>query len=642
MARDVQRPFVSGVFLGRGFGNDVLVAMSVPYFDRIGRFAGIVEASVQVERLAQAAATTAEKNRINLVLADSSGRVIHADESTGLRSMQRLQDTALVSALKAGAGLTPFFSDRFEPGAGKRRVLNRAERCRTVGMLVIAQWPVLGALEGMKTPYLLMIAILIGISGSAALVARAAHRRLSTPLENFSNHAARQTEAGAVALIPPFSGTAPREVSEMFSAFNRLASRLNETHDELRRQNAELDRRVAERTLEAETARRQAEAASQSKTDFLAMTGHEIRTPLNAMIGLADVVAKNPSDPASAARVRTIRDSSARLLGVVNDLLDLSRAEAGRIELKPRPVELGELCAELRALFSLKAEQLGLRLRFTLPAVMPLWIEIDAPRLHQVLINLIGNALKFTQSGSITVRIDLVVSQGSDLELRFAVIDTGPGIAAAEQAKLFQPYVQLPGAASATQPGTGLGLSISRRLVGLFGGELAVRSAPGEGSEFFFSLLVRHTRPPESAAPVAPVAEPTALRILAADDNLTNQEVLRGLLEGDCRHLETVSSGREALQLLQEGNFDAALIDLEMPDMDGLEVVRTYRAWTDTTGTTPCRLVAFSAHGRTQMWERCAAAGFDDFVEKPIDRRQLLRALTTRSTATPTTNGSAG
>lgn len=637
--RDSRRPFVSGVFRGRGFGRDILVAMSVPMFDRDGGFAGIVEASVQVDRLGQMAATTSEHDQIQLVLVDSSGRVIYADEQTGLRSLQRVQDTPLAPALNSGTGLTPFLSDRIEPDGRKRRVSNRAERCRTVGILVIAQWPVLDALEGMKTPYALMFAILLGISGSAVLVSRAAHRRLSAPLEQFSGHTTSQLQAGAVALVPAFPGETPHEVTEVFETFNRLAVRLNETHAELRRHNAELDRRVAERTREAETARHQAEAASQAKTDFLAMASHEIRTPLNAIIGLADLVAANPADPQAAARVRTIRDASTRLLGVVNDLLDLSRAEAGKLELHPAPVELGALCADLRALLALRAEQRGLRLEFAVTPPLPCWLETDGPRLQQVLINLIGNALKFTAAGGITVRIDLVRRRESDLELGFAVIDTGPGISIEEQARLFQPYVQLAGAAANAQRGTGLGLSISRRLVALFGGELAVRSAPGQGAEFFFSLVARCAVPPESIAPkAAESASGAGLGVLAADDNAANREVLQGLLEHRCAHLEIVGSGRDALRALQREAFEVALIDLEMPDLDGLEVARTVRSWRGTEASRTCRLVAFSAHGRAEIWERCVAAGFDDFVEKPINRRELHRALTAR----PATQAPAG
>ena len=295
-------------------------------------------------------------------------------------------------------------------------------------------------------------------------------------------------------------------------------------------------------------------------------------------------------------------------------------------------MELGAICADLRGLFALRAEQQGSHLEFILPAESPLWLEADAPRLEQILINLIGNALKFAREGRITVRVDLLRALEGEVELRFAVSDTGPGIPADEQARLFQPYVQLPGGAKAAEPGSGLGLSISRRLVALFGGELALRSARGEGAEFHFSLRLRRAVPPQAIRLAqAPPPGATDLRLLAADDNSANQEVLRGLLQTRCRHLVIVGSGTAALRALEREKFEVALIDLEMPDLDGLEVARIVRSWRGTEASRGCRLVAFSAHGRSQMWSACAGAGFDDFVEKPIDRGEFWRAVTTRS-----------
>jgi signal transduction histidine kinase/ActR/RegA family two-component response regulator len=629
VARDSRRPFVSGVFRGRGFGHDILVAMSVPMFARDGSFRGIVEASVQVEQLATLSATMGQQQNIQLVLADMTGRVICADEPTGLRSLQPLHTTPLAPVLHSGQTLFHFTSDRIEPDGTKRRVNNQVARCRTVGIMVIAQWAVLDVLADMKTTYALMGAILLGIAGSAVLVSRAAHRKLSRPLEEFSRHTSQQAATDEVSRIAPNHPGSPREVTDVFTKFNALAGRLNDTYAELRRHNAELDRRVAERTREAEAARLEAEAANRSKTEFLAMTSHEIRTPLNAIVGLAEVGAVNQPDSPEAARMRTIAGAGRRLLGVVNDLLDLSRVEAGKLELHVAPVELGALVEDLRALLSQRAAQSKLRLDFEIGPALPLWVEADGPRLQQVLINLIGNALKFTSKGGVTVRIDPLARDEKGVGLRFAVIDTGPGISAAEQARLFQPYVQVGDAAAGAQQGTGLGLSISRRLVALCGGELKVRSAPGQGSEFHFSITVPGIAPPPPAAAAADrgAAATLKLHVLAVDDNETNREVLRGLLESSFALLEVVATGGEAVARLRAERFDAALIDLEMPDMDGVEVACTIRGWQGAEASRGCRLIAFSAHGRAQMWERCAAAGFDEFAEKPINRRELLRAI---------------
>jgi CheY-like chemotaxis protein len=290
-------------------------------------------------------------------------------------------------------------------------------------------------------------------------------------------------------------------------------------------------------------------------------------------------------------------------------------------------VELGALAGELHALLSQRAAQANLRLDFELGPALPFWVEADGPRLQQVLINHIGNALKFTSRGGVTVRIDLLAREEKGAVLRFAVIDTGPGISAAEQARLFQPYVQVGDAAAGAQQGSGLGLSISRRLVALFGGDLQVRSVPGQGSEFHFSLTLPCLAPPAAPAADRDTAATLPLQVLAVDDNEANREVLRGLLATSFARLEVVATGGEAVARLRAERFDAALIDLEMPEMDGVEVARTIRGWRGAEASRGCRLVAFSAHGRGQMWERCAAAGFDDFAEKPIHRRDLLRAL---------------
>jgi CheY-like chemotaxis protein len=212
--------------------------------------------------------------------------------------------------------------------------------------------------------------------------------------------------------------------------------------------------------------------------------------------------------------------------------------------------------------------------------------------------------------------------------VRFAVADTGPGIPRELQAKLFQPYVQLPNGEQASAPGTGLGLFISRRIVDLFGGRLVVQSEAGEGAEFSFTLTLRRAQPPALVSD-ARGASPTLreLRVLAVDDNLANQEVLRSMLEPHCATVTVVGDAAAALAELSGAEYDAALVDLEMPDMDGIALARSVRAWVGAEASRGVHLIACSAHGRDRMWTSCAASGFDDFVEKPIDRRQLVAAL---------------
>ncbi len=631
--RDTGRPYVSGVFRGRGFGRDILMAISAPFFDQDGRFAGVVEASIEVHTFGRTIAGKAALEQSALIVTDGSGRVIYADAEAGVPPLAHLRYYPQQAVLtEAASQEVVVFEQAVRAGAGT--YYSATQAVARSGARVIAQRPVFASLDRLTFIYLMIAGVAVGFVGIAALVARATNRRLAVPLEFFSRGASSQAARRVVEPIENPSPWASYEIQMVFRAFNQLAVQLRGTHELLRQQNADLDRRVAERTREAEEARRQAEAASQSKTDFLAMTGHEIRTPLNAIIGLAESVAETATDPVAIERLRTIGGSGKRLLGVVNDLLDLSRVEAGRLDLEPAPVELGALCGEVRALFALRARQQGLTLTIERHPNVPLWLELDGPRLQQVLINLVGNALKFTRHGGIRVQVTVEHDAPDSVGLRFSVIDTGPGIPADQQTKLFQPYVQLPGAGRTAVPGTGLGLVISRRLVGLFGGTLALRSTVGVGSEFHFSFVARRATPPAVPEPVPAAPVPAAapgpaagLRVLAADDNLANQEVLRSILEVQCAHVVVVDGGQAALDALRQERFDAALIDLEMPDMDGYTVVQRVRAGEAGEAARTCRVIAFSAFGRDQVWPRCHEAGFDDFVEKPVNRKMLLATL---------------
>lgn len=628
-ARDGDRPFVSGVFRGRTVGRDLLVAISAPIHDAQGRFAGIVAASLDVNGIAEEVAGAVREESVDLIFVDGTGRVIFADPRLHIPSLAHLQFYPQGELLAAGVEERVVHFDDPPGRADRHRWSMSLTRCAGGDAVVIAQRPVLAGLRGVAWLPLMLVTGATAIVGAAYFVAWRTRLKTAVPLEYFADATTRQAALGTVVPLESHFAAAPYEVWIVFRAFNRLAHQVQRSHAQLLQTNAELDRRVVERTAEAEIARQQAEAANRSKDEFLAMTSHEIRTPLNAIIGLTDAVLCSVREPVAIERLRTIRTSGRRLLTVVNDLLDLSRIEAGKLDLRPAPVDLRSLCEDVRVLFALRARQQGLRFDVEVEAPPACWIEVDAVRLQQVLINLIGNALKFTRMGRVCLRVLCLQESAEEITLRFAVIDTGPGIPAAAQARLFKPYVQL--ASHTAAPGSGLGLFISRRLVDRFGGTLAVLSAEGAGAEFHFALRFRRCAAPaeRTVAPAEP-ASPTGLgatRILAADDNLANQEVLRSMLEGHCAAIEVVDGAAPALATLARAPFDVALIDLEMPGADGFSVARTVRAWADGQASRGCRLIAVSAHGREAMWARCAESGFDDFVEKPVERRELLRVI---------------
>ena len=624
-ARDLDRPFVSGVFRGQGLGTDIFVEISAPIHGPNGEFAGIVQAALEVKKFASSVAAGCGVDDALLILLDADGRVIHADVGTCVPIFGKLKyysHGVLLDPLRFGRRVE---FDHLEGMGGVDREVGFAVRSAT-GIVVLAHRPLISALSSVVW----IVGFLIGITGGMTLVAlflaRTARTRVALPLETFARAASRQAALGIVEPISNPTNDAPQEIVLVFNAFNNLAVRLTGTYQMLRQQNQELDQRVVERTQELETARAQAVATSEAKSAFLAMTSHEIRTPLNAIIGLAEALREKATDELTASRLLTIRTSGQRLVAVVNDLLDLSTVEAGKLELRTAPFELVAMCEEIRRLFALRVEQQGLQLAVEIPAG-PIWCETDGIRLQQVLINLIGNSLKFTKVGSITLRVALDSVGFERLSLRFSVIDTGTGISDAEQAKLFQPYVQLSGSTTSNVRGTGLGLSISRRLVTLLGGSLGVQSRLGEGSEFGFTFETNRCVAPVISAVTTATPFVRRLRVLAADDNLANREVLGSILETRCDRVELVDCAQSALDLLARETFDVVLVDLNMPDADGFSVARAVRSWSGNEASRGCRLVAFSAYSRDQVWSRCTEAGFDDFVEKPIDRSALLNAL---------------
>lgn len=618
------RPYTSGVFRGRGFGHDILMAIAVPRLDEKGQFAGIIEGSVEVNRFVASISRSRLGVDVSLVVADADDRVVFADRGLGIEALERLSQSPLAEMP----------TDRVmsvEIAVEKGRSLPAEVQVGTfdLGIQVFAIHPMVAQLAYVFWIYLLFVVILLTLIGGAVWMAAWASRTLASPLERFAVDAVDQAESGSLVEISAPTGHVPREVAMVFAAFNVLAARVREAHTALKETNAALDARVAERTKELQAAQQRAEAASRSKTDFVAMTGHEIRTPLNALIGLSDVLADELPPGVSAERVRTIRRTGVRMLGIVNDLLDLSRVEAGKLELHQAPVELGGLAREVIGLFEAQARRQKLGLELSVDAKLPLWLQIDSDRLQQVLNNLIGNALKFTREGSVRLRIQAIAATEKDVTVRFAVIDSGPGIKPEEQTQLFQPYVQLAGPGASGIAGTGLGLSISRRLVELFGGKLGITSALGQGSEFHFSATFVRAVAVQAMPTITAVEEISLrdLRVLVVDDNAANQEVLRAFLEAKCNGVECVDNARSAIEMLHAMPFDVALIDLEMPEAGGEVVARAMRDMGSKSVSYGCVLIAVSAHTREERRPESLAVGFDEFVPKPIDRQELFRTM---------------
>ena len=374
---------------------------------------------------------------------------------------------------------------------------------------------------------------------------------------------------------------------------------------------------------ELRTARDAAAAAVVARAAFTAVLGHEIRTPLAAIQGLAELLAEDERDPERRAQLDTIRSSAGSLTGLLNDLLDVAKLEAGRMELDPQPTDLRQLLRDLAVLYAGQARARGLILRTELAPEALTQVSVDGNRLRQMLGNLIANALKFTTVGEIVLRLASIQLPGQARPItRLAVTDTGPGIPPEIQARLFTPFTQAGPEVAARHGGTGLGLSIVRELVELMGGTIRLDSVVGQGSTFTMEL-------PLAPAAVAGTDDvlPRGLRVLLADDHLISRQVGVALLRRSGCEVSGVIGGQPALQAWAPGRFDVVLLDVEMPDLDGFETARQLRAREAAAGCDRVRILMLTAHAAANIGSQLSAAGADGHLAKPFNDTDLVRAL---------------
>jgi signal transduction histidine kinase/CheY-like chemotaxis protein len=399
-----------------------------------------------------------------------------------------------------------------------------------------------------------------------------------------------------------------------------------------------LRNRVRARTSEMRAAKEAAEAASRAKSEFVANMSHEVRTPMNGVIGTTELLATTPLDATQREYVSMIRSSGQSLLRVINDVLDFSKMEAGRIELRPAPLSPRELVDGVVGTLVVEADRKHLALRGLVSPDVPPSILADGERLRQVLLNLAGNAVKFTDRGKVTVSIEREGGGGTEggatARLRFAVRDTGIGIAPEHAESIFGAFSQADGSISRRFGGTGLGLAISNRLVTMMGGDrIAVQSLPGAGSTFSFEIdvPVAAERPPDGdAGPERPEAStdtgPAGLRVLLVEDNPVNRLVADRMLQRAGHRVTCAENGQVAVERMAADAFDVVLMDVQMPVMDGYEATGAIRA--REAGTTKhVAIVAMTAHAMSGDRERCLDAGMDGYVTKPITSADLLAEI---------------
>jgi len=629
-----KRRVISDVILGR-VSHVPIVTIAVPVLDASGEATGVVGGSLNLskfDRFLEDLRTLAEA-RITVV--DQNDRVIYSSDQTRI-SLENIGHEAVAAASTADAGLFRY-RRRMSSGDGPEQLV-AVSAIATSGWRVFVEQPLITLRLQSTGYYALTLTLFVLALAGAVLAARGFAGAVTRPLEelvtivrNISAHGG-QGEA-------QLSTTPPAEIAALLGDVNGMQTRLSESYQQLQQAlshreqlNAELqtltddlDRKVRDRTEELAAATRTAEEANKAKSEFLANMSHEIRTPLNGIIGMTELALDTPLSGEQREYLSMVKSSADGLLGILNDILDFSKIEMRRLELESIPFSTRDHIAEVLKPLALRAEEKRLELICHVLSDVPHVAVGDPGRLRQVLVNLVGNAIKFTERGQILVQVQ-VESVGPDATvLHYFVSDSGIGIPKGKQETVFEPFRQADGSTTRRFGGTGLGLTISSTLVELMGGRIWLDSTPNEGSTFHFTVRFGIT----DARPDAPAVELTNLRVLIVDDNDVNRRILNDLLLRWKMKPTAVDSGKAGMQALKDAAarhrpFALVLLDANMPETDGFEVARLIRAEPQLASAT---IMMLSSSGQHDESARARDIGIANYLTKPVDQRDLLAAI---------------